>query len=352
MGARPARGVGRGGCMRAERVRLAVPRRALRRSRASASRISRALPPPVGRRRSLPDRHGLARDGDSTAPQGRRRFDRPVEAARERSRRRLVRARRDRHRDRPGDRAQYLALHDLQRRPRRRVRPAQRRLRASGATPDVVLPRPPDGGPDVAPRERHRGGAHDARPGDPEPAQHAHLLPLGGLDHGLDRPPAHGRSTAAVPVHAARREALQPPTDGGHPPRAGGARGDEQRDPGEHERHRGGQGVCARRPVDRAVFRAQHLVPQVEPGTRACAGGARPGVPLGQRPRHPCRALARGLARGGRPSRHRRPGRVHRLPAPPCLADDGARLDALDRPARPGLAATARRDPRHVARDR
>ncbi len=74
--------------------------------------------------------------------------------------------------------AHAVAGADLQRRPRRRARPARRSLRAPAAPAGWLLPASADRRPDVAPDQRRHRHPHAARRRRAQPGQHAHLLRL------------------------------------------------------------------------------------------------------------------------------------------------------------------------------
>ena len=146
-------------------------------------------------------------------------------------------------------------------------------------------------------------------------------------------------------------EAHQPPAHGADAARPGGARRAEQRRAGEHQRHPRRQGL--RRRGGRAAAFARSTTSSPRQSLRA---GAR------ARPLMPLMKIAAGVGTlmvlwyggveviGGR-LEPRRPGRLHRLPEPARLADDGDGLDAVDPAARARRDAAARAHLRHRAGD-
>ncbi len=132
--------------------------------------------------------------------------------------------------------------------------------------------------------------------------------------------------------------------------RAGGPGGDERPRAGEPLRHARREVLRARAGGDGGVRSPERRLLGAEHGARAGARHDHAGHARRQHARDVGRPLVRRPARHLGRAQPRRPGRLHRLPAHPRLADHGARLDAVDRAARPRGDAASGADLRRSSR--
>ncbi len=165
------------------------------------------------------------------------------------------------------DGALVLALRHLQRRPRHRIRPAQRPVRASDHARHRLLHEVQDRRPDVAHDQRPERGANDGRDVRDVGLEHAADVHARAGFHEFAQP-----APDAVRDHPLHRFVRRHPLadardDDAQPESAGGAGLDRLEGAGEPGRHCGRESLHARGTRGRAVPQNQRFVQRA--GTRA-----------------------------------------------------------------------------------